>query len=182
MSTGAQTTTEPDVTTFPVVDQVTREGATVPHSRTVREAFISTLGARPGGPTVQTLHADGLLDPTQDEVKAQRGQMGDEPEALIRDWIADMESGLDEMEAGLAQMIADDECSDASVLAIAINSRSSESPATAADAEMGIVWHKLLDVREARAAIDFAHAQLATASSTTTTTTQGRDYDARQTR
>lgn len=132
----------------------------VPVSRRVRAAFLGTLGDKPGGAAVLNLHNEGLLDPTDFEVEGKREWLltGDEPEsAILRDCIADAESDLDEMEATLAQMIADDECSEADLIAIAINSR---TVPTSDDAETGAIWDKLLEVRDARAAIDFCDANL----------------------
>lgn len=130
----------------------------VPVSRQVRAAFLSTLGGTPGGGAVLRLQDEGLLDPTDFEIESQRAQIDDDPDpGMFRDWIAEAESDLDEMEATLVQMLDDDGCSEADVIAIAINSRTAGAPD---EADAGAIWDKLLELRDARAAIDFAHGEL----------------------
>lgn len=144
----------------------------VPVSRQVREAFVSTLGGE-AGERVQKLHADGFLDPTDWEIESMRRSFLDFEDddtlnvapQVLRDNIADAESNLDEDEATLAQILADSELDESSVIAIAINSRTPEASRT--DDEAG-VWDKLLEVRDARAAIDFCHGELMRATAEAT--------------
>lgn len=130
----------------------------VPHSRTIREAFISTLEGS-GGAVVQRLHAEGFLDPTDWEIEeAPTGFLPFSTSEMLRDGIADSESDLDESEMALVDEIGASEPSESEMLTIAINSRTADAEY---DGECQGVWERLIEVRDARAAIDAARVMLA---------------------
>lgn len=147
------------------------DAPTVPVSRQVRAAFLSTLGDKPGGGAVLKLHDDGLLDPPDFEIEeARKGltEYGDEvytPKAdELRDWIAEAESDLDEFELEFTTIIDKEKPEEPDLITIAINSRTEGWKPTGDEAGKvdvpALIHFALRQIRDGRATIDWAHAQL----------------------
>lgn len=150
------------------------EAPATPVSRRVRAAFLGTLGDKPGGAAVLALHNEGLLDPPDFEIEEARrgftepfGEGGEvhTPKAdELRDWIAEAESDLDEFELELVTLIGKEEPEESDVIAIAINSRTEGWKPDGDEAGKvdvpALIHFALRQLRDARATIDWAHAQL----------------------